>query len=176
MNDKAIEALGITGEEVMKLAADKVVEELYDSTFDPIEYAKHEIKARVDKIINEKVEDQIAAKLAEAMEITLTTQVQPRNMWGDKEGEARTIREILADRAKEFWGITVDKNGKPSGGYGGKPRHQYVLEQVVKDAFVDAMKENIDEIIVGFKDALRKDVGKDLGEHIERLIKAPKRR
>lgn len=162
-------------EKIIEQAASRLADEAYDSV-NAMEMLENEISRRIDSFLTEKTKQVMEDVLRSEMEGLMVREFSPVNQWGEATGETTNLRAELQKRAAEFWNVKVDKNGKPSGAYSGKPRHQQMYENIAKEIFAEAVKSNIDDVIIGFRDALRKDAGTMLGEHIERFIKAPKRR
>ena len=169
MNALDLKALGITSEDILERAAQKLADDVAD--FDHTQSRVDEIVSnRINKIIEEKLESRIEQVLSDAMSNILDEEVTPRNIWGEKQGEPTTIRAALSERAKEFWNVKVDAKGKPTGAYGGKPRHEWMMQESVKKEFDNAIKQNINEIVAGFKEAMRKDAGEWLGKYIQNIF------
>jgi len=93
----------------------------------------------------------------------------PVDMWGEAKGEPTTIREVLSQRAREFWDLSVDEQGRPSS-WGGTPRHQKVYADCVRQEFEKAIKDNCTIIVASLKQAILDDAIKITTEHINRLI------
>lgn len=166
--------LKIDAEQIVEQAASRLADEAYENV-NALEMLETEISRRIDKFLDAKAQTLMEDTLRNEMERLMVREFQPVNQWGEAKGKPTSLREELQRRAEEFWKISVDKNGKPTT-YGGKPRHQHMFEQIAQDQFAEAIKENIEEVIAGFREALRKDSAVMLGQHIERFIKAPKAR
>jgi len=173
MNAINMEALGISSDDIMDRAAQKIADEVMDHER-VRDLADNYIRAQVDEIIGKRLESQIEATLSEVMGSILNEEVTPRNIWGEKQGKPTTIRAALSERAKDFWQVKVNKEGKPSDSYGSMPRHQWLMERTVKGEFESAIKANIDEVVDGFKAAMREDAGKWIATHIASVF--PKQR
>lgn len=163
MNAINLDALGITKEEILNRAAEKAAadilgEDLYD-------YAENMLKKRINETVEKVLEDRIEKTLSEVMGRILEEEVTPRNIWGEKQGEPTTIKAALSERAREFWQVRVGNDGKPSQ-YGGQPRHEWLVQQTVKTEFEAAIKANINEVVDGFKQAMRKDAGQWISKYI----------
>lgn len=159
---------GITKEDVLDLAARRVADEALDdgSIHDRVRtLIDQQVSAAVAKNLNGKID----ALLNAEMEKILREEIVPVNIWGEREGSPTTIRAQIADMARKFWDQRVDKEGKPST-YGGSPRHEHLLRQVLNEEFNAAVKQNVTNIIGAFKDAIKADAARITNEHIDKLI------
>lgn len=159
---------GITREEVLNLAAQKLVD-AYGGDPDLSETAERMIQEKVTEAfannLNRRIDEFLTAEMAKL----LGQEIVPVNIWGDREGKPTTIRAELAKRARDFWNVRVDKDGRESS-YGGSERSKVLMEQILKDEFAKAVKENAEVIIAEFKSALKVDATKLVTEHIDKLI------
>lgn len=160
----------ITKEELLELAAQKLVDE----------YCEHDtIHSKTVKMIEEKIKNVFESGLKERIELFLTNEMErlvsqeitPVDIWGDKIGSPTTIRAQLAIRAKEFWDVRVNDDGRPAGSYGGTPRHEHLMKKIMQDEFAKSVKQNADVIVSAFKAALTADATRLVKEHIDNLIK-----
>lgn len=165
---------GITREEVLELAATKIAEQ-YGDDYDSVETrVERGINDHLQKALRIKLDDNLERILNDVTAKLLSEQVIPVDIWGERKGEPTTIRDALAKRAQGFWEEKVDKDGKKSD-YSGKPRHQWIFEKVVGEEFTKSIKDNVESITKGFKEALRADAGQQLGNYIEKLIPSQRR-
>lgn len=164
----------LNAEQIIEQAANRLADEAYDNV-DALGMLEAEISRRIDKFLNERSKQIMEDTLRSEMEGLMQRKFHPVNEWGESKGDPTSLREELQRRAEEFWQVRVNDKGEPNK-YGGKPRHQHMFEAIAKEQFADAVRENIEDVIAGFREALRKDAGQMLGEHIERFIKAPKRK
>ena len=163
----------ITREEVLELAANKVADQMADY---------EETQGLVNKLIRERVEQAFKESLTKRVDALLNETVlklvdetvTPVDIWGERTGLPTTIRQALAQRAKDFWLVKVNADGKEAT-YNGTERWKMFLQQVSKEEFTKAIQENIECIVTGVREALRADTGKLLGEHIEKLIPSKRR-
>lgn len=158
----------ITKEEVLELAARKLVD-AYGGDPDLSESAERMIRDEVTKLFANKLTVRIDAFLTAEMEKLLGQEIVPVNIWGEGEGQPTTIRAQLAKRAREFWAVSVNEDGRESS-YGGSPRSEMLMKKVLKDEFAKAVKESADVIIGEFKAALKVDATKLVTDHIDKLI------
>lgn len=160
--------LNITKEDVIELAANKLADSYAsDETLDT--WVKQRIEQRIKEYFENNLKSKIDAFLASEMERLLNQTINPVDIWGDKTGAPTTIRAELAARAKIFWEVNVDAEGRPSA-YGGEPRHTQLMKQIAKGEFEKAVKENAEVIVGAFKVALKADATKLVSEHIDKLI------
>ena len=164
----------ITKEEVLELAAKKLVECFADDG---------SISDQATEMIREKIKEAFANRLTkrideflyEEMEKLLNQEITPVDMWGDKIGKPTTIRAQLAERARIFWDVKVNGDGKEES-WGGTPRHEVLFRRICQDKFSEAIKENADVIATEFKAALKADAARISAEHIDKLITVRPRR
>lgn len=166
-----LQELGITKEQILELAASKIAAEYGGEDYD-------EMGARVERIIQQRVREsfdkglsvRIDNFLQAEMERLITQQVSPVNIWGEKSGEPTTIRDCLAARAAKFWEVKVDQNNREVD-YGGKPRYEKLMGEILKEKFTEAIKANADLILSEFKKAVKEDAMKTVAKHIDELIR-----
>lgn len=160
--------LNITKEDVLELAATKVADTYFDQS--EIESSVHKIvEQRVAEYIGKGLQARIDKFLDEEMSKLLAQEITPVDIWGEKAGKPTTIRAQLAERARVFWDVCVDKDGKESS-WGGEPRHAHLMKRIAKEEFEKAVKSNADVIVGQFKEALKADAAKLVAEHIDKLI------
>lgn len=159
---------GITREEVLELAAKKLVD-AYGGDPDLSESAERMIRERVKELFESGLKARIDSFLDAEMKKIVGEEIAPVNIWGEREGQPTTIRAELAKRAQNFWNVRVDENGRESS-YGGSERSKVLMQQILKDEFANAVKANADVIVAEFKAALKVDATKLVTEHIDKLI------
>jgi len=159
---------GITREEVLNLAAQKLVDAYAD---DPSlsESAERQICEKVKQLFETGLKARIDDFLTAEMKRITGEEIVPVNIWGEREGKPTTIRAELAKRAQEFWGARVDKDGRETT-YGGTERSKLLMQQLLKDEFANAVKHNAEIIVAEFKSALKSDATKLVTEQIDKLI------
>jgi hypothetical protein len=124
---------------------------------------------RLSTRVNAAVDEQLRVEMTNIMAEKIT----PVNVWGEIAGEETTLREALRQRAREFWEVKIDKDGRPNK-YGGTERYKTLMQQLLKDEFSAAVRENAGEIVAAFKAAVKGNLQSMVNEHIEKLI--PSRR
>lgn len=162
---------GITKEELLNVAAQKIADQLSD--YDELESNVNRlVRERVEELFSNKLKERIDSFLMEEMTRITTEKITPVTIWGEKAGEPTTIRQCLAERAKVFWEVKVDENGKESN-WGGQPRYERLMRDVLKAEFENAVKENAEVIVAEFRKAILADSVRIVTDHINKLI--PKR-
>lgn len=174
MPDDTQNPFGITREDVLNLAAQKLVDR-----FDDYE----ELNSLADKLIRESVAKRIAdtvpARVEECLrgelERLLATEISPVDIWGAVVGKPTTVRDALTESAKAFWSTKVNHEGKPSdpdrySSDKGKTRAEWIIQKITAEEFSGAIKQNLVNIVAAFKDALREQAQKDIGEHLNKLL------
>lgn len=160
---------GITKEEIIELAAQKLADQMADpeSLSDSVD---SKINERVQKLFETLINTKVDAFLSEQMSAIISKEICPVDIFGEKTGEPTTIKAVLAKRAREFWDIKVNEEGKPGDYYSNKPRHQWMFEKIVKEQFAEAVKQNITNLVGEFKNAISDSAVKITKEHIDKLI------
>lgn len=159
---------GITREEVLDLAANKLVA-AYDGDPRLSEIAERLIAEKVSNAFANGLSRRIDEFLTVEMTKLVSQEIVPVDIWGEREGKPTTIRAQLAKRAQDFWNVRVDSDGRESH-YGGTERSKALMQQILKDEFAKAVKENAEVIIAEFKAALKVDATKLVTDHIDKLI------
>jgi hypothetical protein len=168
MSTKTLYPCEITKDELLDLTATKLADQFSDLP-EITERAQNLIGERVKELFESSLKNKIDAFLVGEMEKLISQEIHPVDMWGEKTGKPTTIKAQLAIRARDFWDLKVDEQGKESS-YGGQPRHQYLLKKVAREEFEKAVRENIEEMVSAFKEAVRADAVKMATEHIDKLI------
>lgn len=161
---------GITKEEVLELAAEKLADQFADASWLG-NHVEGLISERVSTVAGKGLTKRVEELLSVEMEKILREEIVPVNIWGERDGRATTIRASIAERARDFWAQKIDDKGNVTTSYSAKPRHQVLLEQITKEQFVAAIKENITELTLEFKTALKKHGASVSAQHIEKLIR-----
>lgn len=156
LNQERIEAA------IIAEVADRMVgeEELYSR-------AKTAVIARLDNLWKEKTEAKIQEVVEAAISNGFDREYQRIDSFGRPIGEKTTIRAELEKQIAGYWNATVDKQGKPSTGYGDKlTRAEWVMSQMVAADFHGDMKQHITNLGGTLKDKLRGE----LHETVNRLM------
>lgn len=159
----------ITKEEVLELAATKLANQFVDEE-SLADLAEGNIRRAVDDLVKTKLDAAVEETLSKEMEVILSKEIIPRDIWGEPQGKPTTIRDQLAERARDFWQVKVDSAGKPSD-WGGTPRHEVLMRKILAEEFDKSVRENATVIVAEFKKAILADSVKIVTEHINKLIK-----
>lgn len=160
---------GITKEEVLNLAAQKLADACADN--EELEsIAKEEIRLRVTEHLNSSLNRKMDEFLTAEMTALIQKEIIPVDVFGDKCGNPTTIRAALMERARIFWEVKVDREGKMEH-YGGTPRHEHLMRKILDEEFAKAVKDNATVIVAEFKKAITADCTRIVKEHIDKLIK-----
>ncbi len=158
---------GITREDVLNLAAQKLVE-AYCGDPDLSETAERIVRDKINEVFAKRLNQTIDEALQREMEKILGQEIMPVDIWGERTGNPTTIRAQLALKAKQFWEIRVDNDGREMS-YG-TPRSEILMKKILKDEFTKAIKENADVILAEFKTAIKADATRIVSDHIDKLI------
>ncbi len=171
--------LNIDSKDVMELAAQKVADAVLSEYDDIQEYVTNRIEELISSVMTDEMRASMVAtidqRLAEETEKVLQQKIVPVDMWGEAKGEPTTIREQIHKRALEYWEERVEPDRNNQGryratSYGGQPRHKMVYKDIAKEAFEEAIKANVSEMVKAFRDAMRKDVYKVVDKRIDSII------
>ena len=162
----------ITKEEVLELAAQKLFN-AYCGEPDLEEIATGMIKERIETLFAASLRERVDKFLDEEMEKLLSQEITPVDIWGEKHGTPTTIRAVLAQRARDFWNVKLDSEGREC--HYGTARHEILFKKIVKDEFDKAVKGNIEVMVGAFKEALKADAATVTAAHIDKLITLPRR-
>ena len=111
---------------------------------------EHQVKTALEKTLNAKVDQ----ALNDALHTALEAEIQPVNIFGEREGKPTTIRAALHERAKNFWNEKVDSKGEKSN-YGGRPRWEHILSIMTAKEFESAIKQDVINVAAAIKDSVR---------------------
>lgn len=163
---------GITKEEVLNLAAEKVAD-MAITQEDGSVYAKamEIVKGRIDKLFGEKINAAVEKALCEATEHILSETITPVDIWGERAGKSTTLRAALRDKACTFWTQKVNPDGVPCDSYGCKPRYEVVMGKFIKVEFDAVIKQNIVEVVGALKAAMRIDIGAKCNAVLDDIIR-----
>ena len=172
--------LNINPQDVLELAAQKVASAVLDEHNDLYDVVQDRIESFINSTVTEEVKASMIQKIDEKMgaeiEAVLRQKIVPVDIWGEGKGEPTTIREQIHKRALEYWEERVEHDRNNRGryrptSYGGTPRHKLVFQDVATEAFQEAMKQNVNEMVRAFRDAMRKDAADVVSKHIDSIIK-----
>jgi hypothetical protein len=161
----------ITREEIIELAANKIADR-YGEESDLSSSINKQVSSRIESVFKTNLNEKIDAFMNAEMSALLSKEIIPVDMWGDEVGEPTTLRAAVTKHAKEFWDDKVDSNGTLSrNGYGCKPRHEYLFQKLAAEAFTEAMKQNIVNILGALKDSIRADAYASVDRSLSELLK-----
>lgn len=164
-----LESLGLSKDDLITLLADKVFSALHGE--------EGELLDKVSSIVNKRLSDNIGnildvcvrQKIDAEMEKVLSGMITPVNVWGEQTGEPISLRAAMHEAARDYWNVKVNKDGKPEH-WNSVPRYQWVMNNIAKDAFNTALKDNINLMVASLKQAIAKDIHKACDEHLDKLI------
>ena len=169
MSKETNNPFGITQDELLNLAAQKLIDELpMDECL--MDFAHQKISEHISKLFGDKLKTKVDDFLKEEMQRIVSTKVQPVDIYGDTTGKPTTIRDTLTERAKIFWEVKVDDEGRETT-YGGIARSERMMRDICKEEFVKAIQANTQSIVAGFKAALERDASVKIKEFIDNLIR-----
>jgi hypothetical protein len=165
--------LDISREEVLQLAAQRLADDAAGE-----EYIGDRVQQLITKRVNDAVAQALEGKIEEVlsreMEHILRETITPINIWGERAGAPTTLRDALAERARVFWDVKVDKEGKPSD-YHGRPRHEHLMARLLNEEFTKAIRDNATAMVAAFASAVKADSARITAEHIDKLIQVKPR-
>ncbi|SDG35339.1 hypothetical protein [Pelagibacterium luteolum] len=130
---------------------------------------KHAVDARIEKLWKETAEARIRSEVELAISDGFEKSYRKVDSFGRAEGEPTTIRAELEKLIGGYWNTKVDRQGKPSNGYGADmTRAEWMMTQLVASDFQGEMKQHVINLGGALKDKLRGElhqtVNKLLGE------------
>lgn len=138
---------------------DAIVREVADKIIgDDDLYAR--VKRAVDERIDRHFKTTADARIQSAIEVAVSKGFEHEycrvDSFGKRQGESTTIRAELEKMIAGYWNETVDRNGKPSTGYGDKmTRAEWMMTQLVAADFQGEMKQHVVNLGGALKDKLR---------------------
>lgn len=160
--------LKIDQDAVIELAAQKIADAVMYDGNDIASIAKKEINARIDEIFLERASVEIDAAISQAINGALDREYQRVNSWGEKEGQATTIRKELLKIADGYWGQKVDaRTGKAAeNSYNSVARAEFVMGQICGEKFTEQMKQAAISTTAALKDGFRAQ----MAGHVDKLL------
>lgn len=163
--------LGITKEEILELAAQKLADMHYQDS-GSYDWVSRVVNERIGEVISTKVNKEIDRQLEILLPKILNDKITPVNIWGEKAGEPTTIKDVLQQRALTYWDAKVDDKGKPCSSYYGKTRAQFMVTEALKEELSKALNENIKSVIAAMKESLKADAIKQADKLINNAIRS----
>lgn len=160
-------ALGITadhrqtGEEtwVEIPFSDVVDKKITNAIGNIVESMKPLIETRIETIMNEQINK------------VFTEPFQPVTRWGEPKGESTTIRDMIADEAKEYWSKNVDDSGKVNDGYGTKtPRSIYYARKVMEDHYRTELATEVKTMAAEMKARIPATIAEEISKTVTKYL------
>ena len=172
MNNELLNALGVTQEELLKLAVEKLADMMADQE-DMYDKTQEEISRRLDKLFAKRIDAALNDFLKEELDRLVSATVTPTDIWGEKIGEPTTIRDALIAKAKDYWATKVDSNGDPAkNNYGrSQPRSEWLMSKLLQTEFDAVVKQNIVNVLGALKESMREDIAKKTSAVLDELIR-----
>ena len=101
------------------------------------------MKAQAEEQIRVKVGTIVEREIPPIIQTVLDGEYQPVDQWGDKKGEATTIRGMIAQSVQDWLKATVDSQGRVMTGYQrdkGVPRLRHYIKTEVDEAYKGAIQ------------------------------------
>lgn len=135
------------------------------------ERVKNAATKRIDEMFKAVADDQIAAAVNAAIKSGFDHEYSRVNTFGQREGEPTTIRKELERLIAGYWNETVDRQGKPTSGYGSSiTRAEWTMMQIVADSFKDDMKQHVINLGGTLKDGLRAELHKTVNSLLSEVF------
>jgi len=163
-------SLNISEDLVLELAATKIAAEVIDKG-DIEDYVQNVIRKKVESLVANSLVPSVNSALNSEIEKIMSSAVTPVNIWGEQVPAPTTIRNALYERARVYFNEKVDASGTPWAGYGAISRGEMMFTKHAANAFSEAIKQNMVNVIGAFKDAFKDDVAKLSTKYIDDLIK-----
>ncbi|MGI3128591.1 hypothetical protein [Nitratireductor sp. PBL-C9] len=129
--------------------------------------ARHAFDARIEKLWTDVAEKRLRSEIELAITDGLEREYCKVDSFGQQKGEKTTIRAELEKQISGYWNTTVDRQGKPSSGYGAEvTRAEWMMTQLVAADFKGEMKQHVINLAGALKDKLRGE----LHETVNRLL------
>lgn len=158
-------------EQLLNLAVVKICDQYIESD-ELSKRVESLIQKRLNEVFSERLLSKVDSFISEEMTKLLAKEVAPVNLWGEQVGKPTTIRDALAERAREFWNQKVNADGKATtNDYYSKPRHEYLFGKIISDEFAKAVSQDTINIIGALKTALKDNMSQTLNNKLDELIK-----
>lgn len=161
-----LEECGILKEDILNGVVKQLCEE-FDRSND------YQIRQEVSERIIKESARRVDEEITKVIQLTLETPFQPINVWGDKQGEATTVKQLVENNIEHYWKTTVDSRGRPtSSSYSDKQsRATYMTSKLVEELFDKKVKDDVQKIYDELKERMRKDLARVLQETLNRTLK-----
>lgn len=133
------------------------------------------VKRAVDERINRLFAESADAQIQSAIEVAIRNGFEHEytrvNSFGQREGETTTIRAQLEGLIAGYWNTKVDRQGKPSSGYGSEvTRAEWMMTQLVAGDFHGEMKQHVVNLGGALKDKLRAELHETVNKLLSEVI------
>lgn len=163
-------SLNISEDLVLELAATKIAREVIDSG-DIEDFAQSIIRDEIKSLFAKNLVPAVDSVLKDEIEKVMSSEVTPINIWGEPVAEATTIRAAIHERARVYFNEKVNASGDRWDGYGAITRGEMMFTKYAANAFSEAIKQNMVNVIGAFKDAFKDDVAARTSKYVDDLIK-----
>ena len=169
----------ITGIDIVEinqaLIENAIIEQAVDQIADSNnlrEQVRAAVDARINKLFNEQADAQINEAVAVAIRAGFDHEYHRVSSFGEKTSGPTTIRKELEKVIADYWNTQVDKNGKPSTGYGDRTtRAEWLMSRMVADDFNAQMKQHVVNVAGGLKDELRRSLHGTVNDLLSTVFK-----
>lgn len=137
---------------------ERAVDRFFDEHYDFGATLKTAVEKRINTLFAEKAETAIAAAVDTALDNAFDREFAKVTPWGEQQGPTSTIRKELETLLANFWQQKVDKQGKPSDGYGAVTRVEYQMTRIAGEDFIKNLEQHLIRSAASFKDGLRNEL------------------
>lgn len=168
-----LDALGITRDDILNLAAAKIADDLTGGIQQGNEHYEDTIETRVSKLVREHIEQVVTtitrAKCEEVISPIVDTKlaefvVTETNRWGEKTGKSLTLTEFIVARIEGHMMEEVDGNGRSREECRARGDSFYTKGPRITAAITKFFQSNMDQAM---KQVLAESAG-TLGKAIEK--------
>jgi len=139
---------------IVREVSDKIVgdEDLYGRV-------QRAVDDRINRLFKEVANDKIKSAIELAITQGFEHEYHKVDSFGQREGKPTTIRAELERMISGYWNEMVDKQGKPSSGYGANnTRAEWLMTQLVAADFKGEMHQHVVNLGGALKDKLRAEL------------------
>jgi len=153
MNTDMLATLGLTKEDILNRAAEKVLEG-FDRDYDDADIVTSkvlkELRDKRDAMIEQRVEQKVEAFMLEHIDKQLGLMVQPTDGFGNPKGEPSTLAEMILAYGKAYLEARVDHDGKEVArnnyGYGdSKTRFHWLVAKASENKISSAVTKLVQD-------------------------------
>lgn len=128
------------------------------------------VDTRINQLFKDSADAQIRAAIDAAIKDGFDREYTRVNSFGEREGNATTIRKELQKVIGGYWNEKVGRDGKPSN-YGDVTRAEWVMSALVADDFNGQMKQHVVNVGGALKDQLRASLHETINELVSGVFK-----